>query len=91
MVACSRKRFLAASLAFGVFCVLPVVAAVPRVEVVLDVAYGSGRAEVGVARSGNDCDCWVPVWPAMFQMTAYETLWVLDTVNSRVLAFRDGK
>ncbi len=63
----------------------------PRFDVVLDLPYGSGRGEVGATRPGNDCDCWVPVWPAMFQMTPDGTLWVLDTVNSRVLAFRDGE
>lgn len=62
-----------------------------RVEVVLDLPYGSGSGSVGKVELGDPrLGSGPPVVPRMFQMTTDGTLWVLDTVNSRVLAFKDS-
>ncbi|HUV03858.1 MAG TPA: hypothetical protein VMX94_01985 [Armatimonadota bacterium] len=63
----------------------------PRVDVVLDLPYGSGSGSVGATKVGEPDTSAPPYCPEMFQMTSDGTLWVLDTVNSRVLAFKDGK
>jgi hypothetical protein len=65
--------------------------AVPRVEVVLSLSYGSGPGQVGATKSGEPVPEAFPQCPEMFWMTQDGLIWVLDTVNSRLLAFRDGK
>lgn len=64
----------------------------PQVTVVLDVPYGSESESVGKIDLGDPAlGSGPPMCPQMFQMTNDGMLWVLDTVNSRVLAFKDGK
>jgi len=62
-----------------------------HVEVVLDLPYGSGSGSVGATKAGETGPGAPPKCPEMFQMTEDGTLWVLDTVNSRILAFSGGK
>ena len=62
----------------------------PRAEFVLDLPYGTGQGCVGSTRAHEPDKSAPPMCPEMFQMTADGTLWVLDTVNSRVLSFKDG-
>lgn len=61
----------------------------PGFEVILDLPYGSGPGEVG--KSVGESPGPPPVSPELFQMRPDGTIWVLDTMNSRVLAFKDGK
>lgn len=63
----------------------------PRAEVILDLPYGTGTGSVGATTAGQPVPSSPPYCPEMFQMTRDGTLWVLDTVNSRVLAFKDGE
>jgi len=69
----------------------PAAFALPRVEVVLSLPYGSGPGQVGATKAGDPVPEATPECPAMFWMTQQGIIWVLDSVNSRVLAFRDGK
>lgn len=58
-----------------------------KVKVVLDLPYGTGFGAVGKKITQH----FPPLCPAMFQMMPDGTIWVLDTVNSRVLAFKNGR
>jgi len=63
----------------------------PSVSTLLDVSYGKGPAQVGALRARELDPSSPPLCPAMFQMTHDGSLWVLDSVNARILEFRDGK
>jgi hypothetical protein len=85
--------------AFGVALTVLVVVAVLQsgawsgaatAVVVLDLPYGTGAASVGMTAADAETGT-PPACPSMFQQTADGALWVLDTVNSRVLAFQNGK
>lgn len=62
-----------------------------RVETVLDIPYGSQQGEVGVKLADEYGPGSPPACPEAFQVTQDGVVWVLDTVNSRVLSFRNGK
>jgi hypothetical protein len=66
-------------------------AGAPSLSVLLELPYGDGPGQVGVLEKGALHPGSLAVFPAMCQMTGDGSIWVLDTVNARVLEFRDGK
>lgn len=63
----------------------------PQSEILLDLSYGSGDNEVGKTCAG-EIDASSPAeCPAMFQMTPDGAIWILDTVNSRVVKYENSK
>lgn len=65
-------------------------ASVPSASYALVLPYGEGAGQVGVVSSGERDPNEPPLCPAMFQMARDGTLWVLDSINSRILAFNQG-
>jgi len=66
-------------------------ATAPSVSVVLDLPYGNGSGEVGALKAGELDPSSPPMCAAMFQMTSDGRIWILDTVNGRILELADGK
>lgn len=88
------RRVLVTSVALliaGILCSPSASAATPVVGTVLEVPYGKGAGEVGALSAGELDPSSPPMCPAMFQMTQDGAIWVLDTVNARILEFRDGQ
>ena len=66
-------------------------AAAPSVSTLLDLSYGDGRDEVGALEAHELDPSSPPLSPAMCRMMQDGTIWVLDTVNARILEFRGGQ
>ena len=63
---------------------------VPSASYALVLPYGAGTRAVGMVSSGERDPSEPPLCPAMFQMAHDGTLWVLDSINARILGFNEG-
>ena len=63
----------------------------PSAATVLDLPYGEATGQVGFLPAGALDPSSHPLGPAHFQMTEDGSIWVLDTVNARILEFRGGE